>query len=455
MKMRLSLATVVMVFSAAPFGCLPEDTAAWLPDAGGVVYIRDDGAVVHYHLGTRVERILGQQPWLTPKDGLEKPAISPGGDYIALVCHYASPRRETVKFVFIDVRQARVSAVSPEFALPGHPAFGAAPVEHAGRAYWSPDGHHIVATVWADAADRTIARCAIYDVGSRTLRVVEDLAECELCLLLGASPVVPDSTGFLASPVPSADAVDAEEEVYFVDWLGRKYSLAWSEAARTHETQERAEPPIPGVVHRGIVVGFTANWVGAQLMIGSGEGYLIIDPKQRLIDYRVDDERHALCNYAERKGVWVTPLKSGLFLEAQPPARRTSPGPDRLTVVRRHQLGGEWSWEYKPLNVAADAHILPSPNGRYWLLSSREGERSRRVIIDDNGHVVADFLGPQLPVGKTLRQPQPVAAPPTPRSPAPLPAPAPAPAPASPRSLAPPPAPAPPPPAPPAPPPKS
>ena len=390
-------------------GCF-EDNAVWLPDSSGFVYVRSDGAVVHYDHGNKKSSIIVQEDWIVTQAGFEKPSISPEGDRVVLVRHSVWNRQQTVQLLIYDLVGKQVQA-SQEFILPGNGKFSPKPLTYLGRAHWSPDGRHILVTVWAalyenekplkaqaDSSGKLqkieIYTTAIYNLQTQSLFVIDKLIECELTALCRISPLVPDGSGFLAQPAHEDAIQQQEDELFLVDWKGRKFPFRFSPTIQSLSEQT---PPRTGETSvqpvRGGLSGY-GWWQDGTLMVADETGYMTIDSRRRWIDFREDDDVRLIDDYGRREQVYVTPLKVGLLLQN----RRKSEKDEirqHLDLVTRTRHGNEWKWQTKNIAVVDKVDgIVPSPNRKYWLVCCVQDKQPCKLILDSDGTIIADLKDP-------------------------------------------------------------
>jgi hypothetical protein len=454
MKRRLAWLLLASSCLFAP-GC---EENVWLPDSSGFVFVRRDHCLVHYDLATKTERVIVKHDWLCATDDsfvMDRPAVSPDGKQVALVRHTSSRDAETAQILTYDLSGKPIHA-SPEITLPGHADLSRTPVVRAGMAFWSPDGRRILFDVLAPldkARERVrlsdpmgITTLGLYDLRTKRHMLFTGLELDEEEVAMAFSPFTPDGRGFMAirkakkrqKPedvrLPSADW----DSTTFVDWEGREYRFRTSptvqEARAQEEARIRANKRSGRSSHDATIA---PHWEKGVLVYPAYRGQYLLDPTRLLVTYEPNEVCSRLNDYAAREDVDLLLLNDNAlvqFRKTPPDAGPGKPVGDNLAMDDFGTPGQRVEIEIvtgvrqgdptkgKTIKVATVDNIdacVASPNGQNVLVRGLErcegGAKSRRLVIDAQGKIVAN-----LPETTLIKKRSPPAPPGPPEPPAPV-----------------------------------
>jgi hypothetical protein len=346
----------------------------WLPDSSGFVYTagKDFDRLIHYDLVTGQRRVLVEKmPAHAPTV-----ALSPDGKRIA-VAHLRRgqdrSKPETMQVLLYDLKGKLVHQ-SPEFHWGANRRKGEEDFPNTG-VFWVASAGVLLVQDYGEPG-----RTGIYDLQKDTLPHLLDGTPC----VYGGTPVRPDGKGFLL--LGGVPPEPPEPELFFVDWQGKKQSIALKRQGKDEKTDPESISALLHSPWKG-----TSQWQGHVAQVTSGTLRIRIDTEKQtgLIDaLRSEDAtvdgKELLQHYAFAKGG----MQLRLLLVEKTKSRDAIP--DEILHLHLEMIRAGEKKAKLLLKLQNGACCLsPSPDGKWVAIRSMSDNPSAAevLLVSETGEV--------------------------------------------------------------------
>lgn len=371
MKRLLTWVTATpMVLLAAVALLLCCCTANWLPDSSGFVTISQQGKVVLFDLAS------GQEKEIVP--GAKVPqfgsvAVAPDSQRIAVAKMVPVKGQAEIQLSVYAITGELQHRAESIVVQPNDEPYQVL----ANVCCWSPDGKQILLCPFGNDA-----MSIRYDLATQQVQRFEGVLPLGLMgfdslPLRAAVPFLPDSSGFLSFGVPQAGGPQVTEPApirlcsFAPEGAAPSQPFAYTPAA-----SERFAPPEDAGAE-GERVHLPAHWSQGKLLMTRGQGYLVVDPETKTVDYREDPKIAKLAAHAQQHDVRVVDLLGDKLV-----VQMKSPG--QLIEIADRETGEVRGKVDLPNQQSFPITVAVAPN-RQFLLVTCSMPQPQFWVFDVNG----------------------------------------------------------------------